>query len=404
MRIPLLPILIVILFSLVVDGYIWRYIKRISSHRSWSRAYLISAIVLLVYVITIVALPRRNGSDSLLVAEMWMLYTYFTILVPKVLFVLVTLPGRIPALRRRTSPRTWTIAGISTAIATFTLMWWGALINRLNYTVNEIDIPVANLPQPFDGYRIVQLSDIHTGTYGTDTTYLSRIVDAVNALHPDVILFTGDIVNRRSSELQPFASTLSRLHAPDGVISVLGNHDYGDYSDWPSDSHKAQNLKQLVDLQRSMGWQLLLNASTPITRGTDTLIVVGVENWGEPPFKTYGDLAKAYPTPGDGRTKILLTHNPEHWLREIKPDTTADYCLTLSGHTHAMQTSIGSISPAALRYSTWGGLYADPASSRKLYVNIGLGTVGMPMRIGATPEITLITLRRAADVTPDSKK
>lgn len=148
-------------------------------------------------------------------------------------------------------------------------------------------------------------------------------------------MFTGDIVNRRSEELRPFTAPLSRITAPDGVYSILGNHDYGDYSEWPSPEAKADNMTLMYRLQKEMGWKLLLNASDAIYRGNDSITVIGVENVGDPPFPVYGNLAKAYPHAGDNSAKILLTHNPYHWVTDIKPDSTAKIGLTLSGHTHA---------------------------------------------------------------------
>ncbi len=270
----------------------------------------------------------------------------------------------------------------------------GALVNRTRCQVKEITLCFDRLPVAFDGYRMVQFSDFHVGTYGSDTTFVSEVVKTINGLNPDVIFFTGDIVNRRTDELPPFTATLSRLSAPDGVISILGNHDYGDYSEWPSAQAKADNLTRMHALQADMGWSLLLNSSEILKRGGDSIAVVGVENWGDPPFSVYGDLGKAYPALGDSVFKILLTHNPAHWVEEVASCDSVEIPLSLSGHTHAMQIEVGGWSPAKYRYPTWGGLYSDSDGSHMLYVNIGVGAVALPMRIGATPEITLITLRR----------
>ncbi len=253
----------------------------------------------------------------------------------------------------------------------------------------------ADLPEDFDGYKIVQFSDFHVGTYGSDTAFVSEVVDVMNGLGADAIFFTGDIVNRRTGELTPFVKPLSRLHAPDGVYSILGNHDYGDYCTWESDADKAENLEEMKSLQKEMGWELLNNSTVYLREGADSIALVGVENWGEPPFKAYGDLDKAYPNQSDSVFKILLTHNPMHWVERISGNDTVNIDLALSGHTHAMQMQIGGWSPSKWRYPTWGGLYGDESGAHKLYVNIGLGTVAIPARIGATPEITLITLKRA---------
>lgn len=340
------------------------------------------------------ALPFRSGSDNTLVATMWMLYAYLTFYVSSLLFCVVSIAGQIPRLWKSSPMRGSNIVAAALAIAALATMWWGALINRFNIVVERVDLYYSNLPEAFDGMRIVQFSDLHVGTYGDSDRYVSTVVDTINSLNPDIILFTGDIVNRRTDELPPFTEALSRLQAPFGVYSVLGNHDYGDYSSWPTPADKQANLNRMLDLQRQMGWSLLNNSHATLRCGTDSIELVGVENWGEPPFSTYGDLDKAYPTLSDSTFKILLTHNPMHWLNEIEPDSTARVDLTLSGHTHAMQLEIGHWSPSKWRYPIYDGLYPATDSVRHIYVSRGIGTVGMPARIGATPALTLITLHR----------
>jgi hypothetical protein len=388
--------ILLIIFNLCVDGYIWSILRRMAKKSRFTKGYLFSSLFLLVYAIVLVALPRRRGADPMIILDMWMLFTYFTAYVPKLVFILFGLVAQIPRLwhRRASRPTIWVGAGA--AIVVFVAMWWGALINRLTCEVKEVELTFDNLPEAFDGYRIVQFSDFHVGTYDHDTTFVHEVVEQINALHPDAIFFTGDIVNRRTSELLPFVKPLSHLSAPDGVVSIMGNHDYGDYSEWKSPQAKADNLQQLHSLQADMGWQLLLNDTEWIHRGTDSIAVVGVENWGDPPFTVYGDLRKAYPAVSDSVFKILLTHNPAHWIAEVESCDSTNIALSLSGHTHAMQIVIAGWSPAKYRYKTWGGLYASSDDARKLYVNIGLGTVAFPMRVGATPEITVFTLRRTA--------
>ncbi|MDE6490478.1 MAG: metallophosphoesterase [Muribaculaceae bacterium] len=394
MRLPILWTIILIIIQVCIDIYLFRIAWKRTRRLRWPRLQLWTSAAMLVYILVTVSLPRRGGSDSMLAVIMWLLFGYLTVYVSKLSFILWDLIASIPMLwhHRRMKWLSWIGAG--TAILIFTGMWWGALINRYRIDVKEITIEVDNLPDQFDRYRIVQFSDFHVGTYGSDTTFVSRAVDRINALHPDAVMFTGDIVNRRSEELRPFVEPLARITAPDGTYSILGNHDYGDYSEWPSPKAKADNMELMYSLQRQMGWKLLLNASDTIYRGNDSIIVIGVENVGDPPFPVYGDLTKAYPNIDDKSVKILLTHNPYHWVADIAPDSTAKIDLTLSGHTHAMQIEAAGISPAAMRYETWGGLYNSPDNRRPLYVNIGIGTVGIPMRLGATPELTVITLRR----------
>ncbi len=382
-----------LLCALVVDAYIFIVLRRRCRSRVPSFFQLFSAIALYVLLIVALCLPMRTGQSGMLLTKMWLLFGFMTAVLGKLVFVLIDAISLIPIPFGGKRWRWLAYAAAAAGIVTFVALWWGALVNRFNIDTSKTDIEIPGLPASFDGYRIVQLSDLHVGTYGADTAFVSRLVDHVNSLKPDLIVFTGDIVNRRTDEILPFIDVLSRLHAAAGVYSILGNHDYGDYYDWDSDSAKARSLAQLVDIQRDMGWHLLLNSHAVIHAGADSIALVGVENVGDPPFKVYGDLSAAYPDLSDGVTKILLTHNPVHWDMEVAGNDSVNVALTLSGHTHAMQIRLLGLSPAAWRYDHWGGLYSD-GKGHQLYVNIGVGTVGLPMRLGATPEVTLFTLRR----------
>lgn len=392
MRVPLLPVLCLLLAGLAADVYIYLRMRHGGTPRGWCIFHAVLATVASLGLLFVCCAPKKGAGDTGLAVLMWTLYAYLTIYIPKyivALFMLVQ-QGLGALLRRRL--RGIAVAGGIAGTAVFSLLWWGALVNRFNIDVRHVDVPVAGLPETFDGYRIVQISDMHTGTYGSDTSFIAKVADSIAALRPDIVFFTGDIVNRHSGELSPFTSTLSRITAPDGVWSIMGNHDYGDYYRWPSPEARLADIAALRAMQRSMGWQMLDNEHTVLRRGADSLTVIGVENIGDPPFRVYGDLSRAYPSLGDSAVKILLTHNPVHWTDSIAGRPDANVALTLSGHTHAMQMSLLGVSPAVMRYKTWGGLYTD-SLGRHLYVNIGLGEVGMPARVGATPEITLITLK-----------
>ena len=397
MRLPLLLILPILILDILADWYkcraVWRRCTR--GARFWRPISLWSSIVLGVGLLAAIAWPKKSASDYDLTGLMWFLYCYFSIYVPKYLFIIIDLLGKVPQLWHRRRIKGFAHAGITVAVLTFGLMWWGALVNRYRIEVKEIEFADPSMPSSFEGLTIAQISDLHTGSYGSDTTYVAKVVETVNALHPDIIVFTGDIVNRRSKELKPFVSTLSRLNAPLGVYSVLGNHDYGDYYAWDSAADKEANMQELYRMQHDMGWTLMNNSAHTFHAGPDSLVLIGVENIGDPPFPIYGDLDKAYPGDlADSAFKILLSHNPAHWVDDIAGSPDKNIALTLSGHTHAMQMELFGLSPATFRYDTWGGMYADIDSTRRLYVNIGIGEVGVPARIGATPEITLFTLRR----------
>lgn len=398
--------LVLCLMSVAADIYIYLDLKKNFPRRRWlSVGYGALALACWIFIAVCLLMPRRD-TDTGILFQMWGIYSYLTLLLPKIVFVIFSIVGQIPRLWRGRGLKLGKWVGLPLAAVIFIAMWWGAAVTRRQIEVVDVDVVSKRLPDAFDGYRIAQISDLHVGTWGNDTSFISALVDSVNALRPDIIFFTGDIVNRQSDELAPFLGPLSRLHAPDGVYSVLGNHDYGDYADWPSAADKRENLQLLKNWQRQIGWHMLNNARTQIIHGGDTIQLIGVENWGEPPFHQYGHLIDAYPLSPDSaynlndhRFKILLTHNPEHWRREVTRISNID--LSLSGHTHAMQTILRlgdwRWSPSAMRYSQWSGLYSKEnpnGENLQIYVNIGAGEVGMPYRIGATPEITLITLRK----------
>lgn len=394
MRLPLIPLLIVIVVNILVDSYIYKALKRRFKSRVPAQIQLWTAVAMFVLIMTALFLPR-TASNSALLAVMWMIYIYISVYIAKYVFVIIDLIARIPQLfRRKRIGWLSVIAGVA-GVGVFAVLLWASLINRFRLDVNEVEIGIEGLPAEFDGYRIAQISDLHVGTYGNDTTFVSTLADRVNALDADLIVFTGDIVNSRATELVPHAVPLSRLSAPDGVLSILGNHDYGDYASWPDAAAKRDNMELLQSLQKKMGWRLLLNENVILRRGQDSISVIGVENIGDPPFPVYGSLSKAYPQLSDSVVKILLTHNPAHWVDSIASRPGINIPLSLAGHTHAMQIEIFGWSPAKYRYPTWGGLYTDDDNSHKLYVNIGTGTVGFPARVGATPEITLFTLKNA---------
>lgn len=398
MRLPLIPLFVALLINIVVDTYIYMALRRRLRSVWPSKVQLWSAVALFVMIVVVICYPKRNCSNEMLRAMMWMLYTYIAFYLPKYLFVIIDLVARIPQLFRHRRLGWLSATGAVAAVVLFGTLWWGALINRFNIDVKEVTVEIEGLPDGFDGYTIAQFSDMHVGTFGNDTAFVSRFVDSINSLNPDLIVFTGDIVNSKTEELLPHVKPFSRLKAPGGVYSILGNHDYGDYSEWPSAEAKSANLNLLKKLQEDMGWRLLLNETAILRQDSDSIALIGVENIGDPPFKVYGSLTRAYPDLSDGTTKILLTHNPAHWTDSIAGHRSVRVPLSLSGHTHAMQVEVLGWSPAAYRYPTWGGLYSDSEKKHQLYVNIGGGTVGFPARVGATPEITLITLKK---VKPD---
>lgn len=270
-----------------------------------------------------------------------------------------------------------------------------------NFKLNTIEIPVRNLPSAFEGFKIIQISDLHTGNFLNEKP-LNRMVELVNNQNADVICFTGDIVSFTSFEVYPFEDVLKKFSARDGIYSILGNHDYGEYAHWVSPEDQELNNKGLFDFYDKIGWHLLRNQNAIIKRDSSSIAIVGVENWSESKrFGKKGDLKKALQGTDSNQFKILLSHDPSHWDGEITK-LYPQIGLTLSGHTHAFQMAIenGSFkwSPAALLYKEWAGLYEklhENGDRQFLYVNRGAGTLGYPGRIGTRPEITLLILRKA---------
>ncbi len=269
------------------------------------------------------------------------------------------------------------------------LRWAGS------FRVHKVWFPVKNLPAVFHGYRIVQISDLHLGSWAS-VDELERAVDLILEQNPDLIVFTGDLVNYSTAEALPFEATLRRLQAPDGVLAILGNHDYGGYMRWPSAHAKRKNLDDLKAFYKRIGWRLLNNENILISKTDGTIAIAGVENWGaHSRFPKRGNIQLAMQGIEHIPVKILLSHDPTHW-QNIVIQQAPDILLTLSGHTHGMQFGIETAgirwSPAKYFYRHWAGLYANDDHSQFLYVNRGLGNIGYPGRIGILPEITLIEL------------
>ena len=275
------------------------------------------------------------------------------------------------------------------ALIALAAMIYGLGFGYRRLVVTEYHFAHSRVPAAFTGYRIVQLSDLHLGTLADKVGVIERMVQQVNALKPDLVVVTGDVVNYHPEEVQPFVSVLKGMQAKDGVVSVMGNHDYLTYHRWPSAADSTAAIARLQQMERNMGWRLLLNAHHIVRRGNDSIAIVGVENEGRPPFPARADLKRAQRGLDDGCFRILLSHDPTHWRRAIVDSTTIP--LTLSGHTHGMQFKVGRFSPAAWFYPEWGGAYVA-ANGQTLHVSLGMGAVLLPFRLGAWPEINLIVL------------
>ena len=297
--------------------------------------------------------------------------------------VKVTVPERRKFIRQ---------TGLAIAAIPFISMLYGITKGKYNFQINKVTLEFKNLPKSFHGFKIVQISDIHAGSFDSREAIIKGI-DLVNQQDPDLILFTGDLVNNDSKEIIPFLSDFKKLKSKNGVYSVLGNHDYGDYKKWDSEQAKADNMNLLYEYQSEMNFKLLNNQNSIISKNGKSIGIVGVENWGNKPFPQRGDLDEAIKGLDNIPFKILMSHDPTHWTKKVLPHK-SHFDLTLSGHTHGMQFGIEipgfKWSPIEYIYPQWADLYEK--SGEFLYVNRGFGFLGFPGRAGIMPEITVIEL------------
>ncbi|MBN2757989.1 MAG: metallophosphoesterase [Bacteroidales bacterium] len=285
--------------------------------------------------------------------------------------------------------------GLLIAAIPFISILYGIIKGRFSYDIVEKRISFKNLPSAFNGFKIVQFSDLHIGSFLDNKEQVIKAIDLINLQNPDVVLFTGDMVNNKADELDGWENILNKINAKFGVYSVLGNHDYGEYVKWTSLEEKKANIDDLINRQKEMGFKLLLNNSEIIGIDGEQIAIIGVENWGKPPFPQYGKLNQACENVKDIPFKILMSHDPTHWEEEVLGKK--NIALTLSGHTHGMQLAINfagiNWSPVKWKYNRWRGLYKE--NNQYLYVNIGLGFIAFPGRVGTNPEITVIELQKS---------
>lgn len=310
-------------------------------------------------------------------------------------------PENIERLGRWYRPRIFLLTQAGLSLVVMLIFFSGMFFWVNDYKLNTVEIRVKNLPEAFDGYKVIQISDLHLGSFLT-VKPMEKILRIVNGQKPDVILFTGDLVNFTTDEVYPFEEEMKKFSAKDGIYSILGNHDYGEYSQWDTPEDKDLNDRQLFSFYDRIGWHLLRNQNAVIARGVDSIALIGVENWSKTKsFGKKGDLKKALLGVESVPFKLLMSHDPSHWDGEVNT-LYPQIDITLSGHTHAFQIAIesGSVkwSPASLVYKQWGGLYEkvhENGVKQFLYVNRGAGTLGYPGRIFTRPEITFIVLRKA---------
>ncbi len=401
------------LFVAIVEVYAFQALKTITKTKWILVSYQVISLLAVLYIVyQFTQFDRRVGQNSKTLITFGLLLLVF---IPKLILTSIMLledvfrvfSGTIthflgdndrgsflPERRRFVSQVALAMAAIP-----FSSLLYGMTKGKYNFRVIKQTLFFPDLPEDFDGFTITQISDVHSGSFD-DPEKINYAIDMINDQNADMILFTGDIVNTHASEMHPWIDIFNRIqpHAF-GKFSVLGNHDYGEYIEWPSDAAKRQNFEDIKDLHRQIGFNLLLNEHTKIKKGNSELALIGIENWGKN-FKQAGDLKKASEGLTKDDFKILMSHDPSHWEYEVKHDET-HYHLTLSGHTHGLQFGIeipGIIqwSPVQYVYKQWAGLYENVG--RYIYVNRGFGFHAYPGRVGIWPEITVFELKKGEKV------
>ena len=396
-----------IIFLIVVEWYAFQALKTVTQNKVWWTFYGVTVSLILGNIIW-----QTLIFDRLVGWTPWIAYgvgSFIALLSGQLVMILVLFfedlsrialsvyhffateqKIQLPERRKFVSQVALALGAIP-----FSSLLYGMYQGRYNYRVLKYTLTYPSLPDSFDGFQITQISDLHCGSFDHPEK-VAYGMELINQQKSDLLLFTGDLVNNKSSEARPWVDLVANIEAPYGKFSVLGNHDYGDYSSWESEAAKQKNMEEMHQTHKDMGFDLLLNESRYIEKNGEKIALVGVENWGAGRFKKAGDLEKSIAQIQPEDFKILLSHDPSHWEAEVLPHS-YPFHLTLSGHTHGFQFGIeipGWIkwSPIQWRYKHWAGIYEE--KEQKLNVNRGFGYLAYPGRVGIWPEITVITLKK----------
>jgi len=412
-------ILIFLVFIFIVDLAVYTGIRRLFNLQKKPKAkkifklcYWLFSLAYVVFGTIFVIIERNSSAPDYIVYRSYFTLTgsFLLIYIPQILFAVfftVEFIFRFIALmlnryfkkgiksvfNRIAVMRIFSWIGAFISIAGFALILHGLLIERTNFKTEYVTISYKNLPQSFDGIKIGFISDMHLGSF-YDSLDVRKGIDQLMKEKPDIIFFGGDLVNNEATEAVVMLPELKRMHAPLGIFAILGNHDVGDYRRWKTIKEKKENLDDLIKVEEEAGFTMLINQHAVIKKGNDSIVIIGVNSWGKPPFKQYGRLDIASKGTENFAFKILLSHIPNHWDAEVAGKHNAD--LTLSGHTHAMQLGINCCgifwSPLIWMYPHFAGLFNQ--DNQYLYVNRGFGYLGFPGRIGMSPEITILVLKK----------
>jgi predicted MPP superfamily phosphohydrolase len=385
----------ILLLLLIADFYFFQAVKTLTADIYILCAYWAFDLLLILGLLYVMTDRRVNKSSPRLIN--WLMALTLLSLIPKLFAAPVLLLEDIARLFRHFPERSVWVSELALLVAAipFVSLLYGMTGGRHRYKVHRVTLKFDDLPKAFDGFTITQLSDIHAGSF-TSKKGVEKGIALVNHQNSDLLLFTGDLVNNKASEMEPWIDSFSKLKARFGKYSVLGNHDYGDYMKWENKGAQYANLNCLKKVHGEIGFKLLLNEAVNIEKDGQSMALIGVENWGKGGFHKHGDLIKASEKVPDEEFKILMSHDPSHWeaktLEHLK-----HIHLTLSGHTHGMQFGIELFgfkwSPVKYIYNQWAGLYKE--NEKYLYVNRGFGFLGFKGRIGIWPEITVITLKKS---------
>lgn len=387
----------------IIEIYVYQAIRNITTNNYIRIGYWVFTLltygIILYWILTFNKASRDHQQIQLMVSAMMIF------VLPKLLSVIFLLIGDFtrfvefgfkyftanenyfPERRKFISTTALAAAGIFSLLAID-----GIIFGKYRHTVRKVKLRFKNLPENFKGYKIVQISDVHSGSF-FNPQKLQKAIDLINEQDTDVVLFTGDMVNNYADEFKPFIPLFKSIKAKDGKFSILGNHDYGDYGAWNSREEKAQNIPTLKNYQAEAGFKLLRNENIALEKNGEKIYLLGVENWGIKPFPQYGDLDKALKGVPEDAIKVLMSHDPTHFDEVVKKHKTHVH-LTLSGHTHGMQFGLDlkniKWSPVKFKYKKWADLYES--EGKYLYVNRGFGVIAYPGRVGINPEITVIEL------------
>ncbi|UPQ80146.1 metallophosphoesterase [Flavobacterium azooxidireducens] len=409
----MIRLLFFIAFVLFIEVYAFQAFRTLSKIKWVQYSYVLLSVLILAFIIySFTQFDRRVGQNSRTLLTFGLVLIVY---IPKIILTLVMfgedfyriISGTISHFLGNTEQSSFLperrkfVSQIALGVAAvpFLSLLYGMTKGKYNFKVIKQTLFFNDLPDSFDGTTITHISDIHSGSFD-DSEKIQYAVDLINEQNSDMVLFTGDIVNTHATEMNPWIDTFKKIHNPKfGKFSVLGNHDYGEYIDWPTQKEKEDNFEAIKDIHRQIDFKLLMNENVKLKNGTDEIAVVGVENWGKS-FKKAGDLVKASNGLNQKDFKILMSHDPSHWEYEVK-NHEQNFHLTLSGHTHGLQFGIeipGFIkwSPVQYVYKQWAGLYEN--LGRYVYVNRGFGFHAYPGRVGIWPEITVIELKKAEKV------